>query len=227
MASVKSTFLGRGMYRFSEVARYACLNQRRVRSWFVQRTDQRLVPVFSSDFERMDGEYLVSFLDMIDAWIAGKLRTAGVSMRTVRAAHSSLKHDLGTIHPFAHSSIYTDGKRIFADAAQYVNDPTLTEVVSRQTFLPKVRESLELIDYSLESSLAERWNIAVGVTIDPAVCFGQPVVKGTGVSTYVLHQAYLANRRDSELVAELFGIAQKEVGDAVDFEDRYGHQLAA
>lgn len=219
--------LGRGLYWLSDVARYTELHERRVRSWFTARSDRDIGPVFTADFPVMDKSHVVSFLDMIDARIAGELRGEGVSMRTIRAAHRALGNDLRTAHPFAHSSLYTDGKRVFADAVRQVGSRALTEVVSRQQFFPRVRRFLTRIDYSPETSLAARWNIAQGVVIDPAVSFGQPVVRGTGVTTYVVAMSYLANRKRAEFVGELFGITQKDVGDAVAFEERYGHLRAA
>jgi uncharacterized protein (DUF433 family) len=219
--------LGRGLYRLSDVARYTGLTEPRVRSWFTSRSDRRIGSVFTADYPQTDGAHSVSFLDMVDAWIAGQLRHEGVTMPKIRAAHIALKQDLGTDHPFAHSSIYTDGRNVFSYAAERVNDPTLTEVVSRQTFFPRVRRVLKPIEYSARSHLAERWRIAKGVLIDPGLSFGQPVVAGTGVATYVVARSYMANKRNADLVARLFGITRRDVGDAVKFEERYGRLDAA
>lgn len=142
-------------------------------------------------------------------------------MRTIRAAHTALKVDLQTDHPFAHRSIYTDGRKVFAVAAAHMADPVLTEVVSRQTFFPRVRERLKPIEYSPSSQLAERWKISPGVVIDPAVAFGQPVVAGTGVATLIVATSYAANRKSAALVEDLFGISEQNVLDAVRFEERH------
>lgn len=219
--------LGRGLYRLSDVARYTRLAEPRVRSWFTTRADRKIGPVFNADYPRDDGAHVVSFLDMMDAWIAGQLRDEGVAMRTIRAAHVALQADLGTEHPFAHSSIYTDGRRVFTDAAQVVNDPTLTEAVSHQAYFNRVRKYLKLIEYEPQSNLAARWNIAEGVLIDPGISFGQPVVLGKGVTTYVVASSYWANDGNDGLVARLFSITKKDVDDAVGFEERYGHRRAA
>lgn len=219
--------IGRGLYRLSDVARYTSLPEPRIRSWFTTRSDRKLDSVFQADYATMDGAHVVSFLDMVDAWIAGQLRAEGVSMMKVRAAHLALKSDIGTAHPFAHSSIYTDGKEVFTDVAKQVNDSALTHVVSRQGFFPRVRKTLTPIEYSATSQMAERWNIAKGVLIDPRLSFGQPVVLGTGVATRVVAASFRANKRSADLVARLFGITRKDVGAAVRFEERYGHQAAA
>jgi len=163
----------------------------------------------------------------MDALIAGQLRKEGVSMHAIRSAHSVLKRDLHTDHPFAHSDIYTDGKRVFVDVAETIGDSTLSEVVSRQHFFPKVRDRLTHIEYSDSSRLAERWNIANGVLIDPMIGFGKPVVKGTGVTTHVVFRSHRANRSNTDLVAELYGLTPAGVVSAVNFEMAYSIRNAA
>lgn len=225
--SSESTVLGVGMYPLADVARYCDLNIRRVKTWFVPRSDTVLQPVFRPTFWKRDGNYTVSFLDLIDAWIAGRLRSEGVTMRTVREAYLTLATDLMTVHPFAHSDIYTDGKRVFVDVAKKVDDASLSEVVSRQHFFPQIRKLLTHIEYSEVSSLAARWNIAKGVVIDPAIGFGQPVVKGTGVTTRIVQRAFRANSGDKGLVADLYGITPAAVDLAVGFEESFHRKRAA
>lgn len=93
----------------------------------------------------------------------------------------------------------------------------LSEVVSQQLFFPMVRERLEKIEYAEDSELATRWQIAKGIVIDPDISFGQPVIHGTGVTTFVAARSYLANDRNADLVGELFGITPNDVLDAVAF----------
>jgi uncharacterized protein (DUF433 family) len=224
--SNSTSALGSGVYRLSDVARYTHLKPARPRTWFADRRGRRVAPVFRPEHPG-GGTIVVSFLDMVDAWMVGELRARGVSMPAIRAAHAALRAQLETAHPFAHVSIYTDGVRVFADAARHVADPVLTEVVSKQTFFPRVRECLTRIEYAPDSHLARRWNIATGVVIDPTVSFGQPVVRGTGVTTRVVASAFRANREDTGLVSDLFGITPQEVLDAVRFEDGHRRRDAA
>lgn len=220
--------LGKGVYNIAEVARYTELHPNRVGSWFKQRSDGAgKGPIFASDYAAVGNDYAVSFLDLIDVWVAGYLRDQGVLMRIVRNAHKILQDKLGTHHPFCHRDLYTDGKKVFLYAANKVGSETLTEIVSRQQFFLHVKQKLSHIRYGEVSGLAECWRIAKGVEINPRVALGKPVVAKTGVTTYVLTNQFIANNRDAALVAELFRVPEEGVHNAVAFEKQYGCLRAA
>jgi len=217
-----------GAYSVAEVARYTNLNASRVRSWFRGRSDGLgKGPLIQRDHPGNSSVFIASFLDMIDVLVAGQFRAQGVKMSSVRAAYALLREHLDTQHPFCHNSLYTDGKRIFLYAAGELADATLHEVVSRQQFFTHVRDSLTRVVYSDQTSLACKWNISDGVMIDPGICSGKPVVRETGVSTYVLANQYRANNRDAAFVADLFRTTETDVLNAVDFEHRFGGRRAA
>ncbi len=175
----------------------------------------------------MDGDFAISFLDLIEAKVASQLREWGVSMHTIRQAQSVLARKLEVEHPFAHSDIYTDGRQIFIDVADQIDDHTLSEVVSGQQFFPDIRKFLTQIDYGVESGLAERWRIAPGVELVPGVRFGKPVIAGTGVATYVVATAFQANAQRASLVADLYSLSEEQVRAAVDFERTHGLRRVA
>ena len=172
----------------------------------------------------MNGDYAISFFDLVDLLVAGQLRAAGVTMRIVRASYEILRNDIGTPHPFCHELIRTDGKRVFVDAANQLGDDRLLDVVSRQQFFISFRSLLKSIDY--RGKLAAVWKISDGVVIDPQRSFGKPVVGKTGVTTFVLANQYRANGSDVELVSDLYGVCQHDVLNAVDFEKRYNRAAA-
>jgi len=221
--------LGQGVYTVAEVSKLTDLHPGRVRSWFKERPDgSGRGPVFESDYPAVAGDYAVSFLDLIDVLVAGTFRDRfNVPMRVVRRAHSLLQVRLGTKHPFCHNDLYTDGRNIFLCAANQLNEDILTEVVSRQQFFLHIREKLHHIDYNEMTRLARRWRIAEGVVVDPSVCMGKPTITKTGVTTYVVANQYYANRKDSALIADLYGISEKDVTNAVAFEDWYRQRDAA
>jgi len=214
------------VYHLAEVARYAELHPQRVRSWFTGGVGGGKTPVLRADYRPVRGDFAVSFLDLIDVAVAGRLRETGVSMQRVRAAYTALQEDLGTRHAFAHADIYSDGREVFSLAAERLEDPVLTEAVSRQQFFHTVTPLLEHIDYAASTRLAERWRIAEGVVIDPRRCFGKPSVDETGASTYILARALRANGGCSALVADLYDVSERAVKQAARFEDRCG-SLAA
>lgn len=221
--------LGQGVYTVAEVSRLTDLHPTRVRSWFKQRPDgSGYGPVFESDYQPVDGDYAVSFFDLIDVLVAGMFRDRfNVPMRIVRRAHTLLQARLGTRHPFCHSDLYTDGRDIFLCAANQINEETLSEVVSRQQFFLHIKEKLHHIDYNEMSRLARRWRITEGVVVDPSVCMGKPTIARTGIATYVVANQYNANRKNSGLVADLYGISETDVANAVTFENWYRRRDAA
>ena len=138
-----------------------------------------------------------------------------------------LQERLGTKHPFCHNDLYTDGKSIFILAANQLNEKILSEVVSRQQFFPHIREKLHHVDYNEMTRLAQRWRITEGVVVDPAVCMGKPTVAKTGIATYVVANQYYANHKNAGLIADLYGIGEQDVANAVAFEKWYRRRDAA
>jgi len=223
-----SPLRGRGAYSLSEAARYASVHPNTVRSWFLGRSDGKgRGPILSGDGAVVGSDRAISFLDLIEVAVAGRLRSSGVTMGTVRQAHDLLQRELQATHPFAHSDIYTDGQRIFTNAFDTLGGERLHDVISRQQYFPRIRELLDHVVYNDETGMASRWRIAEGVHLDPAVSHGKPVVGDTGVTTYVVSQMYRANQQDSRLVADLLHLAEKDVINAVRFEEDLGWSRAA
>ncbi|HEX4795577.1 MAG TPA: hypothetical protein VH370_17435 [Humisphaera sp.] len=205
--------IGHGVYALSEAARYAGLPVGTVRSWFKPRSDHRgQGPLFRSDYGPIEDDYAISFLNLIEAYVARFFRKEGVKAPILRRAHEVLQTELDTVHPFAHSALRTDGKRIIRQKG----DAELVDVISRQHFFGQMK--LSRIAYSPTSRLAQSWAISDGVVIDPTLSFGKPVVERTGVTTFVLANQYKANRGDAALVARLFSIKDADVLNAVKFE---------
>lgn len=221
--------LGQGIYISAEIARLTKMHPSRLRSWFKWRSDgSGHGPLFASDYPPVGGDYAFSFLDLIDVLVAGQFRDEyKVPMKTVRKAHTVLQRQLDTKHPFCHSDLYTDGKRIFLHAAKEVGEGTLSDVVSKQQFFLHIKKELHRVDYSKGTSLACKWNIAKGVVIDPSVSMGKPTIRNTGIATHIIANQYYANKENAPLVSDLYGVRSKDVMNAVNFENWYkGRQVA-
>ena len=221
--------IGQGVYTVAEVSRLTEMHPSTVRTWLKHRSDDvGRGPVFQSDYQSVDDDYAVSFLDLIDVLIAGQFRVRhNVPMRIVRRAHTLLQKDLNTEHPFCHSDLYTDGKRIFLAAANRLGEERLSDVVSRQQFFLHIKEKLEHIEYSKITKLARRWRIANGIVVDPSISMGKPTIQNTGVTTYVIANQYYANMKNAALVADLYEVNENDVVNAVKFEHRYGRRHVA
>lgn len=216
--------LGAGVYKLSEAARYIGSSPTTLRSWFMPRSDRAgRGPLFKSDYSVLNGEYAISFLNLIDAKIARLFRTKGVRPSVIRRAYQVLGREMNTPHPFAHASLATDGRAILQRTADDVGSDEWIDVISKQRWFTEMSDCLSKIEYGADR-MAARWNIAQGVQIDPSLSLGKPVIRQTGVATYVIAAQYRANNGDVALVADLFGLSTSQVGDAVAFEA--GLQLA-
>ena len=74
--------IGKGVYSIAEASRLTKLRAQRVREWFKGResANRFFKPVFESDYPIYDDEYAISFLDLIELNIGGKLRDANVPL---------------------------------------------------------------------------------------------------------------------------------------------------
>jgi len=221
--------LGQGVYTVAEVSRLTELHPARVRTWFKCRSDDAgRGPIFQSDYQSVDNDYAVSFYDLIDVLVAGQFRVRhNVPMRIVRRAHTLLQTELNVEHPFCHSDLYTDGKRIFQYAATSLGVEILSDVISHQQFFLHIKEKLSHIEYSEITKLALRWRIAKGIVVDPLISMGKPTIEKTAVTTFVIANQYYANMKNSALVADLYEVNESDVVNAVKFEQRYGRRSVA
>lgn len=213
--------IGQGVYTLADVARYTRVARSTLDQWFRSRGDRpKLPPIFKSDHGTDGNGFAVSFLNLIEAHVAAMLKEKGFTPQRIRRAHKSLQGLLHTDHPFAHQSL-----RIDVDEKYHPKRPNIFTVdgskaidgLTKQVMLEYVSPRLNTITYG-EDMLAETWEIATEIVIDPWRGFGHPVVKGAGVSTLILAKQYHANRGNASLVAKLFNTTADDVVRAVDYE---------
>ena len=217
-----STVLGNGVYGYREAALLTRLKQERIREWFRNRpAESKRSPIFRSDYEPVEGHRAISFLDLVDVFVAGQLREHGVSLQTLRRVYARLADELKTPHPFCRQELLTDGKIVFTRGMDDKGQEELKEVLTHQKVFPQILHPfLKKIDYGQASKLAERWRIDRMVIVDPRICFGKPVVEPVSIPTAILAAAYLANKEDPDLVASWYDIHPSHVMAAVEFESK-------
>ncbi len=215
--------LGCGVYTFAEAAKLTGLSQNRIWEWFRGRGHHHSAtrkPVFHGDYAPVGRDYALSFLDLVECYVAGQLREHGISLPTLRTVHHRLNADLKTVHAFARRELLSDGKQIFLRAMDEEGRTELQEILTRQKTFPRVLlPFLRKIDYDQLNLLAQRWHLTEEVVLDPAICFGKPIVQAVGKPTAVLAAAWKANKEDAELVADWYGVKVDHVLAAVRFED--------
>ena len=206
---------GLGIFSFPEASKLTGLDPRRVRRWF--GADGRKA-AFRAEFHSPSGRDALSFLDLIDVLVAGKLREKGVSFQSLRRAYRNLQRKFGTEHAFCFRSMWTDGKTVFLEEMLQQGEAKLVDMEHRQLVLTRVLQPyLEEIEYD-DKEIANRWNIYDGVVVDPALNFGSPTLEDAGISSYVVAASYAANGNDAEKVAAWYDIGPDVVRKAVEFE---------
>jgi uncharacterized protein (DUF433 family) len=212
------SILGHGVYNLPEAARLTRLRPQRVREWFTGRSGARKA-VFRSDYQAVQGDRAISFLDLVELFVAGQLRDHGVSLQALRKVHKSLEMDLDTRHPFCRREILSDGKNVFVLGLDEKGTEEMVEVLSRQrVFVEILLPFLKKIDYDSATQLARKWFITEQVVLDPMICLGKPIVERVGIATGILAAAFQANNQDAGVVADWYGVQARDVLAAVNFE---------
>jgi uncharacterized protein (DUF433 family) len=210
--------LGHGVYSLTAAARLTHLKPQRVREWFAGRGSSRGV-VFRSDYQPVEGDRAISFLDLVELFVAGQLRDHGVSLQSLRKVHKTLERDLGTRHPFCRQEILSDGKTVFVLGLDEEGKAEMVEVLSRQrVFVEILLPFLKRIDYDSATKLARKWCVTDQVVIDPTICLGKPTVEKAGIATGILAASFQANDQDAGIVSDWYGVQQSHVLAAVEFE---------
>jgi uncharacterized protein (DUF433 family) len=219
-SKVLNTVLGRGVYGLPEAAKLTQLKPARVREWFRGRSSSGSKrSVFTSDYQFISDACAISFLDLIELFVAGQLREHGVSLQSLMRVRAQLKKDLATRHPFSRREVLSDGKRVFTLGLDLEGQREMVDVLNRQrVFADILLPFLKKIDYDAASKLATRWCIADGIVIDPQRSLGKPIVEEVGIKTMILESAYTANNEDAEAVADWYGVLPSHVMAAVAFE---------
>lgn len=211
------SIIGHGAYTFSDAAKFTRLRTTRVREWF--RSNKR-TPVFESDYDDQTQQQIISFMDLVEVFVAGQLRENGISLQTIRKVHAALKAQWKVKHPFSREELCTSGKKVFYVGLDEAGRDEVREVLSKQRVFPEIiHPFLKHLDYDSAHSMALRWRIARGVEIDPAICFGQPIVSHAKIPTHILSTAYVANGEQVDVVADWYGVSTEDVQAAIDFEN--------
>src|SRR5690606_11737994 len=97
-----SELLGKGVYTVNEASRLTAVSPRRIVSWF-SGWDRGAGPLLRGDYDGLvSGRRLLSFLDLIEVYVVGRLRDRNVTLQSIRKAYAELHRYLKTDHPFSH-----------------------------------------------------------------------------------------------------------------------------
>jgi uncharacterized protein (DUF433 family) len=208
-------------YSFREVALSIGVPASTVRAWCVGQSNFR-------SLLHLPADDALSFFNLIEMQVIAELRREHkVSMSRVRAALQFLADHVPVRHPLVEKELsVTPNQRVYivhdgryidiSSGGQWPLDAVVRSLLRRVTrgrkgivsFFPRVAVPKQVpIDASEYAP----------IVVDPEICFGRPVIAGTGIPTDVI-----ADRRrggDSvKTIAEDYDLAEDKIAAALTFE---------
>ncbi len=234
MKNTQLKYIGRGIYTVPDTRRFTQISTRCIKYWIQgspQEISQRQAApnLLEAEFGMVDGILYLSFLDLIEVLVVGKLRKEKVSLQTIRKAHRAMQRAFDASHPFATHRILTDGKTIFTDIAKQEGDKKLLHIMKDQYELRDITLSfLKSVDFD-ENGYTQKWwplNKDEHIVIDPKLSFGQPIVKEECVPTLTIAKSIKAENSISK-VARWYDLSIEAAKSAFKYETEHTKRVAA
>ncbi len=184
-------------------------------------------PLWTAQYPAEDGEVLLGFRDLVEARIVNALRQRRIGLPTIRLCLERARQIIGDDHPLSTRQFKTDGRSIFLEIMNGIDEPELVDLKRRQGVFRRVVEP-SLAGLEFGSDVAERWWLLPNkktIVADPLFAFGQPSLAGHGLTTERLAQAVKAEGGSVSRVARMFELREGLVRDALAFERWRGSRL--
>jgi uncharacterized protein (DUF433 family) len=210
----------RPLYTFTELVRYADATPRTARRWlsgyeYPTRFGTGASPAIAGAGEVAD---LRTFADLVEVAAISAARSAHVPLQSLRRAVSAARGIYGWERPLLAQRFRHDGREFF------ITDPTSAQPVNLsrwgQIAWRYIADVLRDLDY--EQEIAARWwplGHSGGISVDPAVSFGRPVVDPFGVTTLVISERFKAGDSIADL-ADDYSIPPDLIETAVRYEQQ-------
>jgi uncharacterized protein (DUF433 family) len=181
-------------------------------------------PLWAPDYANDDDTVELSFRDLIELRFVKAFRDVGLSLPTIRECFMRAVEAVEDKRPFSTQQFRTDGKTIFLEITDGVQEGKLLDLKRRQVAFHRVVEpSLQELEF--DANIVARWfplGMSRNVVVDPSRSFGRPIVTQGSVPTETLCEAVKIEGA-LEKVARLYEVPLAAVRDAVAFQT----QLAA
>jgi uncharacterized protein (DUF433 family) len=178
-------------------------------------------PLWHPDYLNDDNLIEFSFRDLIELRFVKAFRDIGLALPTIRECYQRAAEEVQDERPFSTQKFRTDGKTIFLEITDGIQEAKLVDLRRRQNVFRTIVEP-SLKDLEFDASAVARWfplGIArKSIIIDPTRAFGRPIA-ASGVPTEVLSRAVIVEGSVAKVV-HLYNVPAAEVKDAVAFEKR-------
>lgn len=229
--------LGLGMYTLAEASKLlGGVEVRSLNRWLYGYSYGRSVdganrpysePLWQPQYHPDEyGEKVIGFHDLLEVRMVREFVRAGLSLLFVRHCLERARRMFGAQYPLSTQRFVTDGETIMHEARQAANEEEDGRLLDLRTMQYKFKAIIKPSLYAGIEYLgleARRWypdGARAPIVVDPAVNFGHPIVRNTGVPTETLFATYLAEGKDRARVARLYEVSPQEVTAAVKFESR-------
>jgi uncharacterized protein (DUF433 family) len=225
---VNADFFNTGIYTVADAARLTVVSTGRIRRWLRgyrythREKSYESPPLWRGQWEPIDHSLALGFLDLIEIRFVDAFLKAGVSWAMLRKAREKAHVLFKVSHPFCTQHFVTDGREIFVELHEETDEPSLVEIVKRQqVFGDIIKPFLKELEFGGQAGVIRWWPLGEKrlVVLDPTRNFGRPIVATHGVPTEVLASAARTSGSIVE-VTRWFEVAEREVRDAVEYEQR-------
>lgn len=201
--------LSAGIYSFPQAAaivgRHHQATEGQLRRW--------LAVVFAPDSTGRLPE-TISFHDLVSLETVRRFRACGASLQKVRKVLEALRGAHPEMaRPLVHRSFFTDGRSVWAGDAGDAAEEIVGRHRCQMALEPAVARFADEIRFV--EDVAAAWDISPWVGIDPKICFGAPVVRGTRIPVRTI-MANLAEETEQE-VADWYELSVCQVRGVAEF----------
>lgn len=201
--------LGRGIYDIAEVARLVRRSSDEIAGWAVatRGRDPLLIP---------RQRRLLSFYDLVTAFVVAELRRRDVPLRKIRDARRVLAEHYALDWPLAYGAILNKLANVGSDVYVEIDEWIDASAGGQRAFQQVIEPLLHHLTFDAEG-MADQWRPRAGVLIAPAVQAGAPCIEGTRITTEFIGDL-VRGGEDVADVARDFDLDQAQVLAALEFE---------
>jgi uncharacterized protein (DUF433 family) len=212
-----------GIYSIPQAAELVGAPARFVRIWVTGHTGKQSA-VIENEIGRVDGKIAVSFTNLMELRFVALFFRAGVGLREIRSILAEVRETMEHPHPFATRTVFkTDGRKIVAEIARRNGVENIYDLKSknyemRVVVMDSLKDDVVYDPEGEAISWTPRPRIAPNVIVHPKFAFGRPVLKASRMPTATLSKA-MEVERSAKMVALQFDVPEKQVREAVRFEE--------
>jgi uncharacterized protein (DUF433 family) len=199
------------IYSIQDTARYLRIPASTIRSWTIGhhypvKSGSKLFPPLI-EISRSK-PYLLSFTNLVEIHVLRAIRQHHqIQLSKVRTALDFIDEKLKVAHPLATQKFSTDGIDLFIEYYGALIQASQTERHQLELAINTHIKRIEADDQGLAIKLypftrSREENNPRIVVVDPRIAFGRLTIDGTGITTSILKERYLAGDSIDELAGD-------------------------